>query len=1110
MANVGRLSNTGEMFAFEFDDNTNNSFSVSNTSTVFSNKFEENSSGGLMSFNFRYHAYGVNTNETTVYWYNETTSTLNTLTTISGQQHTSNADEWDLYELDLSSYAGETGRIVVRYSTGSDFNQDPALDEMELVGTTTGTINLDPSNTQPNGGWEQQGGNSSTYPTTGYGALTTNAEDPTDYWQYDINGTPSNDSGPDQDYNNNGTSTPSGYYIYFEGSSPNNTTGIYGWLRTSSTYTLSTPSVKMRATSSGNLIILDSINEVDSFDNIPTSNLELHLDASSGFISQQEYYTTAGTYTFTVPAGVTQLSAVVVGGGGGGAGSDGTESQGNTGGGGGGLAYGTFTVTPGENLTVTVGAAGQAGSNTGTDGTAGGDTTIARGATTLLSGGGGLGGQNESTASRAGGSSGGTERDGGGNGGSSGSATDSNSGSGGGGAGGYSGNGGNGGSNGGTGAAGSGGGGGGGDSFTTGQADRGGGVGLFGEGISGAASGGGGSGSTSYFYGGGGGARDDDSAGFGSSGGPGAVRIVWGSGRSYPSTNLGDNFSWKDISGNNRQATIPVDTNVSLLLNGNGSNGSTTITDSSAYNRIITVNGNAQISTAQKKFGASSMFFDGNGDYIRAANSSEFAFGTGDFTVEAWLRGTGDFFETRTALSSAGFGYAVTSNTIKVWDGQGGSYIYNGSTTYDWTDWHHVAISREGTTLRVFVDGSLDGTATTSRNLTEQGGIVGANINQVVNTTNASVFNGYIDDLRITKGVARYTSAFTPFGSQLSVYWDPYAIGGGGGQSGNDSFSILRLKSTIKVGQSTVIPEIRAITGLGNFTYDLYNPSDSADLSLNSNGEVRLMPTFVIQSPVVGPIQPTLGTREFFKFGGSNYQGIQNTTLRIPPQQVEYNAIRLSHINDGTPINPAGSSSINNQAIAAISVPFEKISRRLGVCNGNGGGSAYTGVTGTAARTVILGVKFPASPASSYTAFSYGANAAGQRFNIRLQSTGQIRILFGSSYVEIPTTAIDDLNDFQLIAITVPASGTVSDVRVWLNGNEVTSQLTVSGGTTAINTSSANNVTIGGSSHGTVEYLDDSVITKVMIYSVVLSDLEIKQIYQSIIPDIYPFVERAS
>ena len=157
------------------------------------------------------------------------------------------------------------------------------------------------------------------------------------------------------------------------------------------------------------------------------------------------------------------------------------------------------------------------------------------------------------------------------------------------------------------------------------------------------------------------------------------------------------------------------------------------------------------------------MYF--NGGYIRAANSSEFAFGTGDFTVEAWLRGTGDFLETRTSTSSpgnAGFGYVVYSNTIKIWDGQAVNWVYNGSTTYDWTNWHHVAISREGTTLRVFVDGSLDGTATTSRDLTAQGGIVGANINKVLNVTGASVFSGYIDDYRVTKGVARYTANFVP------------------------------------------------------------------------------------------------------------------------------------------------------------------------------------------------------------------------------------------------------------------------------------------------------------------------------------------------------------
>lgn len=328
---------------------------------------------------------------------------------------------------------------------------------------------------------------------------------------------------------------------------------------------------RMSATSTGGVIVLDSINEIDPFGDVDTTNLELHLDSvdsnvtSEGTPQGQQVFTSNGT--FTVPAGVTQVSAVVVGGGGGGAGSDGDRDEGNTGGGGGGLAYGTFTVTPGESLTVTVGTAGAA-APAGGNGGAGGTTTIARGVTTLLSGGGGQGGQERSTAARAGGASGGTERDGGGTGGSSGSATDDNSGSGGGGAAGYSGNGGAGGSNGGSGSAGAGGGGAGGDSATTGTADGGGGVGILGEGSSGAASGEGGSGGAdnSGFdageYGGGGGARDDDSAGGGGAGGAGAARIIWGTGRSYPSTLTADQtetsltYIWEDISGNNRDATF--------------------------------------------------------------------------------------------------------------------------------------------------------------------------------------------------------------------------------------------------------------------------------------------------------------------------------------------------------------------------------------------------------------------------------------------------------------------------------------------------------------------------------------------------------------------------
>lgn len=268
----------------------------------------------------------------------------------------------------------------------------------------------------------------------------------------------------------------------------------------------------------------------------------------------EQNFTTVGTTNFIVPAGVYQISAVAIGGGGGGSGADGARTETNTGGGGGALAYGTIPVTPGELLTVVVGAGGTAPS--GNPGGTGGISSIIRGVTTLLSGGGGGLGRERSVTAGTAGVSGGTARQGGGNGGAGGTAAAlaASGGTGGGGAGGYSGNGGTGGnltSNGSTGAGGGGGGGGGRTGTTAVIAGSGGGVGIFGsgaDGTGGTAGGGGGNGgsggasgvSTGGLYGGGGGARVDN-AGAGYAGGQGAVRIIWGTGRFYPSNRTGTN-----------------------------------------------------------------------------------------------------------------------------------------------------------------------------------------------------------------------------------------------------------------------------------------------------------------------------------------------------------------------------------------------------------------------------------------------------------------------------------------------------------------------------------------------------------------------------------------
>lgn len=273
----------------------------------------------------------------------------------------------------------------------------------------------------------------------------------------------------------------------------------------------------------------------------------------------QIVYTSSGT--FTVPTGVTSLSCVVVGGGGGSTGCSGASQYSGAGGGGGGLAYGTFPVTAGSTVTVRVGAGGTAGTNvndsTNKAGTGGGSGIIYGGNFMLIAYG-GRGGTYGTDTYAAGGRyfrSSQVTLGGGGYGGTGGRGRINNGGGGGGGAGGYGDKGGDGGNgNNGTGSYGRNGGGGGGQGQTIGgeQNNGGGGVGLDGQGSdgpggSGREPGGGGSGGSGGgkagiggTYGGGAGGPEDDTNRSGSVGGAGGVRIIWGSGRSYPSTNTAD------------------------------------------------------------------------------------------------------------------------------------------------------------------------------------------------------------------------------------------------------------------------------------------------------------------------------------------------------------------------------------------------------------------------------------------------------------------------------------------------------------------------------------------------------------------------------------------
>ena len=223
---------------------------------------------------------------------------------------------------------------------------------------------------------------------------------------------------------------------------------------------------------------------------------------------------------------------------------------------------------------------------------------------------------------------------------------------------------------------------------------------------------------------------------------------------------------------------------VVLLLHGDGTNNSTTITDSSAVPKTVTAYGDAKISTAQSKFGGASIVFDGTGDYLQTANHADFDFGSGDFTVECWLK-TSTTSGYRTIISKSNDG--ATSNSSFYFglnlSGTGSLDLYFSSAGNSYskvlnvaspglTDaaWHHLAISRSGQYVKVFVDGSQVGsTLDLGANYTIYQSTHTVEIGCQYTAGAAYFFNGYIDDLRITKGVARYTGNFTPPSAAFSV-----------------------------------------------------------------------------------------------------------------------------------------------------------------------------------------------------------------------------------------------------------------------------------------------------------------------------------------------------
>jgi hypothetical protein len=218
----------------------------------------------------------------------------------------------------------------------------------------------------------------------------------------------------------------------------------------------------------------------------------------------------------------------------------------------------------------------------------------------------------------------------------------------------------------------------------------------------------------------------------------------------------------------------------SLLMHLNGTNGSTTFIDNSPVTKSFTVNGNSQISTAQSKFGGASAYFDGTGDYLSTNSSNDFAFGTGDFTVECWIYSSDVSSATQrgflqTSDTVGGLKTSYTSGILLYHGGNSsgggltgglvasvaGTNIGSNTAVITTNTWYHIALVRNSGTSTLYVNGTSVGSGTTTGNCSGTYLAIGGYYDT------SYLYQGYIDELRITKGVARYTTNFTPQTSEF-------------------------------------------------------------------------------------------------------------------------------------------------------------------------------------------------------------------------------------------------------------------------------------------------------------------------------------------------------
>ena len=271
--------------------------------------------------------------------------------------------------------------------------------------------------------------------------------------------------------------------------------------------------------------------------------------------------------------------------------------------------------------------------------------------------------------------------------------------------------------------------------------------------------------------------------------------------KAYASRDNGTTYTQVTLA---RQASLDYKT--SLLLHCDGANDGVVFTDSSLSPHTITVVGSTHTDTAVKKFGTASAQFDGTGDSLTIPDSSAWDFNTDPFAIDLWVNcnSTQTSGSYKGIVSSGGSVWVSgewtltmnTSNGFLEWwrdAGAGGILMITSTTNFKDDAWHHVAVTKQGDDTKMFVDGTQEGsTYDTGYSLVAPS--TGLEIGDNGFGVDRSLV-GYIDELRITKGLSRWTANFTPPTAPYTAYeGDRQLLSGSVDISGQPSGTNMKYK----------------------------------------------------------------------------------------------------------------------------------------------------------------------------------------------------------------------------------------------------------------------------------------------------------------------------